>query len=86
MRIKNIAPGGRGIGVAGVGVISWAPGEVKDVADDVIAKAKKDPANAGCLTEEGGLVLAPVDVAEKQKAPEAKVSPRVTVQDEDAKK
>jgi hypothetical protein len=56
MKIKNTAPGGRGIGVAGIGVITWAPGEVKEVDDAVIAKAKADPANAAALAEGGELV------------------------------
>lgn len=63
MLIKNIAPGGRGLGIAGHGNITWAPGEVKDVPAGLIAEAMKDPANKATLTEEGGLVEAPKAVA-----------------------
>lgn len=62
MKLKNIAAGGRGIGVAALDPkepgthIEWAAGETKDVDDAVIARAKKDPANAEVLGEGGDLV------------------------------
>lgn len=55
MKIKNITGGGRGLGVGpmpgvdGNVTIEWAAGETKDVDPAIIAKAKKDPANAALL-------------------------------------
>jgi hypothetical protein len=63
MLIKNIAEGGRGLGVKGHGTISFAPGEVREVDDSIIEIALQDPANAATLTEEGGLVEAPKGIA-----------------------
>lgn len=62
MLIKNIAEGGRGLGVKGHGNICFAPGEVRDVDDAIIELALQDPANAATLTEEGGLVEAPKEI------------------------
>lgn len=57
MKLKNIAEGGRGFGVAGVaGGIEFAAGEIKDVSDDIVARAKKDPTNSGMFAEGGCFV------------------------------
>lgn len=63
MLIKNIAAGGRGIGVAAVDPtkepgthIEWTAGETKDIDAAVIARAKKDPTNAALLADGGDLV------------------------------
>lgn len=56
MLLKNTNEGGVGLGVAGHGPIRFEPGEVKDVPDAVLAKAKLDPANAALLAEGGPLV------------------------------
>lgn len=67
-KYKNTAAGGKGIGVGGRN-FECGPGEVIDIPDALVEKAKEDPTNAA-LFGEGGFV--PVGAAKPAKAEETK--------------